>query len=167
MEEKGKRLNVGKLKSKYYDGEADYTTDFTLSDVQKDLTATLNEEALAKVEDNRYEEVEAKINDFIRSTRYANYNDISKKGANKISASELVTFFMQIYNRFSSQCPLAFLIIVFGDYFALDYLTLIRSLPNYLQETLYHDTFSCTRDKSLLNQFFSNDVDMMTPHKLF
>ena len=166
-EQEIKRIDVGKLKSKYFDGDADYTTDFTLTEVQKDLSAALNEEALAEVEDNKYTEVENEINAYIQSTRYADYNDLSNKESIRMSASELVSFFMKIYEKFSKECPLALLIIIFGDYFSLDYLTLIRELPNFLQETIYHDTYSCVQDKALLNQFFANDVDMTTTNKLF
>jgi hypothetical protein len=164
---KGKRLDTTKLKSKYFDGTADYVTDFTRSEVQKGLSATLNEEALAEVENNGYDEAEDAITNYIASTHYANYNDITNKESAKISASELVSFFIKIYEKFSNECPLALIVIVFCDYFSIEYLRLIRELPNFIQETLYKDVYHCVQDKSLLNEFFINDVDMETTNKLF
>lgn len=164
--EKPKRVDIGKLKSKYYDGDADYTTDFELTDVQRNLSIALNEEALLEIEDN-YSEIEIEITEYIRGTQYGKCNNATDKNSIKVSVNELAGFFIKLYEKYSKECSLSLLIIIFGDYFGIDYLNLIRELPNFMQETLYHDTYSCVKDKTLLNEFFANDVDMTTAKKLF
>lgn len=167
MGQKGKRIDVTKLKSKYYDGDADYTTDFELTDVQKDLTNALNEEALAQIEGDKFTEVENAITAHIASSSYGKHNNIADDTEKKNTASEFVTPFMILYKKFKDDCPLSLMILIFADYFGLDYLSLIRELPNALQQTLYDNVYSCIQDKSLLNKFFQNDVDIETTNKLF
>lgn len=167
MGQKGKSIDVSKLKSKYYDGDADYTTDFDLTDVQKDLTNALNEEALAQIEGDKFNDVENAITAYIASSPYGKYNNIADENGKKRTAADFITSFMIVYEKFSKDCPLSLMILIFADYFGLDYLSLIRELPNHIQQTLYDNVYSCVKDKSLLNGFFQNDVDMQTKNKLF
>lgn len=161
------KIDVNKLKGKYYNNDKDsyYDSTMSLGDVKTNISVTDTEPSYS---DNGelYDDLEAVLVDYIRKQPFAEYNNILDDNSQTMTKSEMTDYLLQTYVVFKSEMSLCFVLLTFCDYFNIEYIKLIKELPNSIQTQLYEELLNHTSRKDRLNEVFNFEIDVNTP-KLF
>lgn len=162
------RIDVGKLKGKYYNNDKDnyYETSTTLSGAKMVMSVTDCDTYYNTGYDTGYSDSEEIIVNYIKNQPFAEYNNLLNKDSQLMTKIEMNEYMLQTYMEFQKEMSVSFVLLTFCDYFNINYLRLIKDLPNAIQLKLYYELLKYTNKKDMLDGVFSFDIDPTTP-KLF
>jgi hypothetical protein len=158
------RIDVGKLKGKYYNNDKDnyYETSTTLSDIKTSVSATDCDSWYNVDGYDAYNDSEEIVVNYIKSQPFSDYNNMLDENGQSMSKVEMLEYFLKTYIEFQDEMSVSFVLLTFCDYFNINYLKIIKDLPNAIQLKLYHELSKYTRNPEL-GTIFSFDIDFTTP----
>ena len=159
------RIDVGKLRGKYYNNDRDsyYDANSSLSDVKTTMSVSDFDACCNTGGMDEYNDSEEILLEYIKSQPFAGYNDILDEDSESMSRSEMTEYLLQTYIKFQDEMSVSFILLTFCDYFNINYQKIIKDLPNLVQLKLYKELSVYMHDEDLLNTIFSIDIDLSTP----
>lgn len=159
-------IDVKKLKGKYYDNSKEdyYDGSSTLVDAKGDMSISMDDDNFAY--GGNSDGVDEMIIDYIQKQPFRDYNNMLDKDTELMSKIEMSDYFLQTYLEFYKEVSTCAILVVFCDYFNFDYINIIRELPNFIQMNIYNELSKIEKNRELLNDAFSFNIDVNTP-KLF
>lgn len=132
------RIDVEKLKGVYYNNADISCYISSLSDIKQTL-ATDTDMLCDNNTETSFNDVEDMIVEYIKNLPVSEYNNILDKNSKIMTVLEAYANLLLVISKFSQITTLSTIILIFCDYFSLEYENIICELPNGLKIKLYYE----------------------------